>query len=131
MTMTEWKYPGDDAIRKAFAANLLRLIQEKGLTVEEFERGVAESDKEIDKGLHRRAFGRTVKRLREERRTSRSELAVAAGISLRLLIQIERGHGPATVQQICRIAYGLRLRLHELVQHYWNAVKQIDSSQAW
>lgn len=128
--MTEWKYPGDDAIRKAFAANLLTLIQEKGLTVEQFERGVAESDKEIDRGLHRRAFGRTVKRLREERRMSRKYLARSAGISLQLLIQIERGHGPATVPQICRIAYGLKLRPQELVQHYWNLVKQIDGSQA-
>jgi len=36
--MTEWKYPGDDAVRRAFVANVLTIIKEKGLTLEEFER---------------------------------------------------------------------------------------------
>ncbi len=129
--MTEWKYPGDEVIRRAFLATVLKILEEKGLTLDEFEKRMAKADREMDQGLHSRALGRAIKKLREERKMSRRELAASAGISVRLVIQVERGHGHASVPQICRIACGLRLRPHELMQHYENAVKQADSGQAW
>ena len=129
--MTEWKYPGDEVIRRAFLATVSKIVEEKGLTLEELQKRMAEADKDMDKGLHRRALGRAIKMLREKQKMSRQELAASAGISVRLTIQIERGQGHASVPQICRIAHGLKLRPHELMQHYENAVKQADSSQAW
>jgi len=131
--MTEWKYPGDDAVRQAFFANVLTIIREKGLTLEEFERRVAKARKELDVDVHERAFGRAVKKLRLQRNLTRKRLAGSAGIPVRVLIQIERGHGGRliSVPEVCRIAAALRLRPHELMAHYQDAVKQADSSQAW
>lgn len=131
--MTEWKYPGDDAMRRAFLANVLTIIREKGLTPEEFERRVARARKELDVDVHKRAFGRAVNKLRLERNLTKKRLAGSAGIPVRVLIQIERGHGGRliSVPEVCRIAAALRLRPHELMAHYQDAVKQADSSQAW
>jgi hypothetical protein len=131
--MTEWKYPGDDVVRRAFFANVLTIIGEKGLTLEEFERRVTEARKELDVGVHERAFGRAVKKLRLQRDLTRKRLAGSAGIPVRVLIQIERGHGGRliSVPEVCRIAAALRLRPHELMARYQDAVKQADSSQAW
>jgi hypothetical protein len=39
--MTECAYPGDEVVRQAFARKILKIIKEKGLTIEEFERRVA------------------------------------------------------------------------------------------
>jgi DNA-binding XRE family transcriptional regulator len=131
--MNDWKYPGDDAVRRAFAANVLRLVEEKGLTLEEFERRMEESREKFNEGFHERAFGRAVKKLREECSMTRKALAAAAEIPIRMLIQIERGHGGdlISVPEVCRIAVALKLRPHELMSHYQDAVVQADSSQAW
>jgi hypothetical protein len=131
--MTEWKYPGDDAARRAFFANVLTIIGEKGLTLEEFERRVAKVRKELDVDVHERAFGRAVKKLRLQRNLTRKRLAGSAGLPVRVLIQIERGQGGRliSVPEVCRIAAALRLRPDELMAHYQDAVKQADSSQAW
>ncbi|HYT19908.1 MAG TPA: helix-turn-helix transcriptional regulator [Candidatus Polarisedimenticolia bacterium] len=131
--MTEWKYPGDDAERRAFARNILKIIKEKGLTIEEFERSLAEARKGFDAGVHERAFGRAVKNLRQERKITRKALAASAGIPVRMLIQVERGHGGRliSVPEVCRIAAALKQHPHELMTHYQDAVKQADSAQAW
>lgn len=131
--MSDWKYPGDDAIRGAFAANVLRLVEEKGLTVEEFDRRMTESRDKFNEAFHERAFGRAVKKLREKRNLTRKALATAADIPIRVLIQIERGHGGdlISVPELCKIAIALKLRPHELMSHYQDAVVQADSSQAW
>ena len=131
--MTEWKYPGDDAVRGAFAANVLRIIEERGLTLEEFERRVTTAHANLDEGFHERAFGRAVKKLREERGMTRRTLAGWIGIPVRALVQIERGHGGGlvSVPEICKIAVALKLRPHELMAHYQNAVEQADGGQAW
>src|SRR5258707_12657659 len=123
--MTEWKYPGDDAIRMAFAANVLKIVEEKGLTLEEFERRMREVRKDLDVGMHERALGRAVKKLRIERDMTKKFLAASAGISVRVLIQVERGHGGLllSVPEVCRIAVALKLRPHELMAHYEDAVK--------
>jgi predicted transcriptional regulator len=131
--MTKWTYPGDDAVRRAFFANVLTIIREKGLTLEEFERRVVRARKELDVNVHERAFGRVVKKLRLQRNLTRKRLASSAAIPMRVLVEIERGHGGPliSVPEICRIAAALRLRPHELMAHYQDAVKQADSSQAW
>jgi hypothetical protein len=131
--MTEWQYPGDDAVRRAFFANVLTIIGEKGLTLEEFERRVAKARKELDVDVHERAFGRAVKKLRLQRNLTRKRLAGSARIPVRILIQIERGHGGRliSVPEVCRIAAALGLRPHELMARYQDAVKRADSSQAW
>lgn len=131
--MTEWKYLGDDAVRRAFARNILKIIKEKGLTIDEFERRLAEARKGFDADVHERAFGRAVKNLRQERKITRKALAASAGIPVRMLIQVERGHGGRliSVPEVCRIAAALKLRPHELMAHYQDAVKQADSAQAW
>jgi hypothetical protein len=131
--MTEWMYPGDEVVLQAFAHNILKIINGKGLTLEEFERRVAEARTDLDAGVHERAFGRALKNLRQERKMTRKALAVSSGIPVRVLIQVERGHGGrlVSVPEICRIAAALKLRPHELMAHYQDAVEQADRAQAW
>ena len=131
--MTEWTYLGDDVVRLAFAHNILKIIKEKGLTIEEFERCLAEARKGFEAGLHERALGRTVKKLRQERKMTRKALAAAAGVPVRVLIQVERGQGGClvSVPEVCRIAAALKLSPHELMAQYQDAVEQADSAQAW
>ena len=129
--MTEWSYPGDEAVRRAFLAAVTTIVQEKGLTAEEFEQRLADAQRQPDDGSHNRALGRAVKKLREEQHMTRKALAVSAGIPLRLLIQVERGHGGQTsLPEICRIASALKLRPHELMQHYEKAFRQANQRLA-
>ena len=131
--MTDWAYPGDEVVRLAFVHNILKIIKEKGLTIEQFEQRLAEAQKGLNAGVHERAFGRAIKRLREERKMTRKALAASAGIPVRILIQVERGHGGrlVSVPGVCRIAAALKLRPHELMAHYQLAVEQADRAQAW
>lgn len=131
--MTDWKYPGDDAVRRAFAANVLKIIEEQGLTLEEFERRLTGARENLEEGFYERALGRTVKKLREERRMTRKTLAGSVGIPARALVQVERGHGDLSlsVPEICKIAVALKLRPHELMAHYQEAVVEADRTQAW
>jgi predicted transcriptional regulator len=130
--MSEWKYPGDEVVRLAFTANVLEVIKEKNLTPEEVEKRIAAAHQTIDHRLHERAFGRAVKKLREERNLSRKALAVSAKIPVRLVMRVERGRGgDISVPEVCRIACALKLLPHELMEHYQNAVKEADTSEAW
>ncbi len=131
--MSEWTYPGDDAVRRAFARNIQKIIKEKGLAIQEFEQRLANARRGLNAGVHERAFGRAVKKLRQERKMTRKALAVSAGIPVRVLIQVERGHGGrlVSVPEICRIAAALKLRPRELMAHYQDAVEQADRAQAW
>jgi DNA-binding XRE family transcriptional regulator len=124
--MTEWRYPGDEVIRIAFLATVTKLARDRGLTSEELERLIAAQD-QPDYGSHERAFGRAVKKLREEQHMSRKTLAVSAGVPVRLLIQIERGHrGHASVPEVCRIAHALKLMPQELMAHYEQAFQHAN-----
>jgi DNA-binding XRE family transcriptional regulator len=130
--MTEWKYPGDEAVRRAFAATVSKIVEEKGWTPEEFQRRLVEAARDLDTGLHERALGRAIKNLREERNMTRRALATLAGISVQRLIHAERGHsGQLSLSEVCRISAGLNLHPHELMERYQDAVKQAYSSQAW
>ena len=128
--MTEWKYPGDEAMRRAFMETLHEIIAEKNLTPEEVNRRIAEAHKTIDHRLHARAFGCAVRKLRQERELSRKALALAAGLPLRYLIRIERGHGlDVSVPEICRLACAFKMRPHELVRVYEKNVQEAKARQ--
>jgi hypothetical protein len=130
--MTEWTYPGDEAVRLAFAANVIEVIKEKNLTPEEIEKRLAAAHKSIDQRLHERAFGRAVRRLREERSMSREALASSAKISVRLVTRVERGRGgDISVPEVCRIACAFKLLPHELMEQYQNAVKEASDGDVW
>ena len=130
--MTEWAYPGDEAVRLAFAAHVREILKQKNLTPEEVEKSLAAVHESLDQRPHERAFGRAVRKLRCERSMSRANLAALAKISLRLVIRIERGRGgDISVPEVCRIACALNLLPHELMEHYQNAVKEADDGDAW
>jgi predicted transcriptional regulator len=128
--MTEWRYPGDEAVRLAFTAHILEIIKEKNLTPEEVQKRLAVAHRTLDHRLHERAFGRAVRKLREERGMSRKALADTAKIPIRLVVLIERGRGGDTsVPEVCRIACAFRLLPHELMEHYQNAVKEANDGE--
>ncbi len=130
--MTEWKYPGDEVVGLAFAANVLEIIQEKNLAPEEVEKRIAEAHNCMDHKVHERAFGRAVRKMREDRNLSREALATSAKIPVRLLIRVERGRGGGlSVPGVCRIACALKLLPHELMEQYERAAKEAASSEAW
>jgi DNA-binding transcriptional regulator YiaG len=130
--MTDWTYPGDEAVRLAFSANVLKAIKEKNLTPDEIENRIAVAHKRIDYRLHERAFGLAVRKLREERNMSRKVMAVSAKISVRLVTRVERGRGgDISVPEVCRIACALKLLPHELMEYYQNAVKEANASEVW
>lgn len=130
--MTDWTYPGDEVVRLTFAANVLEVIKERNLTPDEVENRIAAAHKRIDYRLHERAFGRAVRKLREERNMSRKAMAVSAKISVRLVTRVERGRGgDISVPEVCRIACALKLLPHELMEHYQNAVKEANASEVW
>lgn len=129
--MTEWTYPGDEAICRGFVATVTRIVREKNLTIEQFEKRLVEARTECDWRSHEQALGRTVKGLREKRHITRKALAASAGIPVRLLIQVERGHGGKTsVPEVCRIAHALKLRPHELMKHYEKVFTEASSNRA-
>ncbi len=130
--MTDWAYPGDEAVRLAFVANVLEVIKEKNLTAEEVEKRLAAAHESLDQRLHERAFGRAVRKLREERSMSRETLAASARIPVQLVIRVERGRGgDISVPEVCRVACALKLLPHELMEHYQNAVKEANDGEAW
>jgi len=63
-------------------------------------------------------FGRTVRRLREERRLTQAQLAEAAEISPTYLGIIERGENVPTLSVILQLAAGLKLHPTELFRDY-------------
>jgi Helix-turn-helix domain len=129
--VTEWSYPGDEAICRGFFATVTRIVKEKNLTLQELEKRLAEAWTECDWRSHEQALGRAVKRLREKRHITRKALAASAGIPVRLLIRVERGHGGKTsLPEVCRIAHALKLRPHELMEHYEKAFKEASSSHS-
>lgn len=63
-----------------------------------------------------RTVGEQIKRLREARRMSVSELARQTGISKATLSVLENGQGNPTIETIAALAVGLRLPLSDLIQ---------------
>lgn len=106
-------YPGDEAIKKAFGEALRKLRLERGLSIEE-------ADAILRAGIEYprlpRALGIVVRRLREQKKMSRTQLSAASGLPLRFLISVERGKAQdATLTDIVRLSFGLNLPADEFV----------------
>ena len=103
-------YPGDDAIKKAFGEAVRQIREEKGLSIEEAEALVKQSMGKVDLSRAARALGIVVRRLREEQKLSRAQLSSASGLTLRLIIKLERGKAhDASLTDIVRICYALNI----------------------
>jgi len=103
-------YPGDDAINKAFGEAVRQIREEKGLSLEEAEALVNQAVGKVDLSRAARALGIVVKRLREQQKMSRAQLSSASGITLRFIINLERGKAhDASLTDIVRICYALNV----------------------
>jgi transcriptional regulator with XRE-family HTH domain len=103
-------YPGDDAIKKAFGEAVRQIREEKGLSIEEAAALVKQSMGKVDLSRAARALGIVVRRLREEQKLSRAQLSSASGLTLRLIIKLERGKAhDASLTDIVRICYALNI----------------------
>jgi transcriptional regulator with XRE-family HTH domain len=76
---------------------------------------MAGSGKVTDRGLALQA-GRRVRALRDARGLSLRELAAAAGVSVPMLSQVERGESSPTLAVAAKIAAGLGLSLSQLLR---------------
>lgn len=62
------------------------------------------------------SFGKTLKRLREERGLSQEELGYESGYHRTYISQLERGQKSPSIQTIFQLARALNLKPHALVQ---------------
>jgi len=122
-------YPGDDAIKKAFGEAVRQIREEKGLSIEEAEALVKQSMGKVDLSRAARALGIVVRRLREEQKLSRAQLSSASGLTLRLIIKLERGKAhDASLTDIVRICYALNLAPIDFVSQVEEATQKIGGS---
>ena len=118
-------YPGDDAIKKAFGEAVRQIREEKGLSIEEAEALVNQSMGKVDLSRAARALGIVVRRLREEQKLSRAQLSSASGLTLRLIIKLERGKAhDASLTDIVRICYALNIAPIDFVS-------QVEEATQW
>jgi DNA-binding XRE family transcriptional regulator len=112
--------------------HLLLSSRRKKLTIKEVGKRPAAARKGLDLKLHERAFGRAMRKLREEHNMSQEQLAARANVTVQLVARVERGCGGGiSVLAVCRIARAFKLLPHEFMKHYQNAVKEADSGAAW
>jgi len=119
-------YPGDDAIKKAFGEAVRQIREEKGLSIEEAEALVKQSMEKVDLSRAARALGIVVRRLREQQKLSRAQLSSASGLTLRLIIKLERGKAhDASLTDIVRICYALNIAPTDFVSQVEEATQKI------
>lgn len=122
-------YPGDDAIKKAFGEAVRQLREEKGLSLEEAEALVKQAKEKVDLSRAARALGIVVRRLREQQKLSRAQLSAASGLTLRLIINLERGKAlDASLTDIVRISYALNVAPADFVSQVEEATQKIGQS---
>ena len=120
-------YPGDDAIKKAFGEAVRQIREEKGLSIEEAAALVKQSMGKVDLSRAARALGIVVRRLREEQKLSRAQLSSASGLTLRLIIKLERGKAhDASLTDIVRICYALNIAPTDFISQVEEATQRID-----
>lgn len=119
-------YPGDEAINKAFVENLRRVRIEKGLSLEQADALVAEAIQKDTPSNTPRAIGIVVRELREKRNITRCALARASGLSVRLVVLIERGKGNPTLAEVARLSLGLECDITEVVQRIYATKRRLD-----
>jgi len=119
-------YPGDDAIKKAFGEAVRQIREEKGLSLEEAEALVKQSMEKVDLSRATRALGIVVKRLREQQNLSRAQLSSASGLTLRLIINLERGKAhDVSLTDIVRICYALNVPPPDFVSQVEEVTQKI------
>ena len=122
-------YPGDDAIKKAFGEAVRQIREEKGLSLEEAEALVKQANEKVDLSRAARALGIVVRQLREQQKLSRAELSSASGLTLRLIINLERGKArDASLTDIVRICYALNIAPSDFVSQVEDAMQKIGRS---
>ena len=119
-------YPGDDAIKKAFGEAVRQIREDKGLSLEEAEALVKQSMGKVNLSRAARALGIVVRRLREQQKLSRAQLSSASGLTLRLIIKLERGKAhDASLTDIVRICYALNIAPTDFVSQVEEATQKI------
>jgi transcriptional regulator with XRE-family HTH domain len=122
-------YPGDDAINKAFGEAVRQIREEKGLSLEEAEALVKQAVGKVDLSRAARALGIVAKRLREQQKMSRAQLSSASGLTLRFIINLERGKAhDASLTDIVRICYALNVAPTDFISQVEEATQKIGRS---
>ena len=122
-------YPGDDAINKAVGEAVRQIREEKGLSVEEAEALVKQAAKKVDIFRAARALGIVVRRLREQQKLTRAELSSASGLTLRFIIDLERGKAhDASLTDIVRICFALNVAPTDFVSQVEEVTQKIGRS---
>jgi transcriptional regulator with XRE-family HTH domain len=76
-----------------------------------------------------RALGIVVKRLREQQKMSRAQLSSASGLTLRFIINVERGKADdATVTDIVRLSFGLNQSAEDFVTQVVEVLEKLGQS---
>jgi DNA-binding Xre family transcriptional regulator len=87
-----------------------QIREEKGLSLEEAEAVVKQAVEKVDLSRAARALGIVARRLREEQKLSCAQLSSASGLTLRFIINLERGKAhDALLTDIVRICYALNI----------------------
>jgi transcriptional regulator with XRE-family HTH domain len=122
-------YPGDDAINKAFGEAVRQIREEKGLSLEEAEALVKQAVGKVDLSRAARALGIVAKRLREQQKMSRAQLSSASGLTLRFIINLERGKAhDASLTDIVRICYASNVAPTDFISQVEEATQKIGRS---
>jgi len=119
-------YPGDEAINKAFVENVRRIRIAKGLSLEQADALVAEAIRKDTPSNTPRAIGIVVRELRETQNMNRCALARSSGLSVRLVVLIERGKANPTLTEVARLSLGLECDLTEFVRRIYAMKRRLD-----
>jgi DNA-binding XRE family transcriptional regulator len=107
-------YPGDEVVRKMFGQTVKKARLECGLTIEQAEILLKEAFAPNVNHSRTVRFGRTlgivVRRIRESKGMTRTQLAGNSGLPLRFIISVERGKvaSGGDLCQLVRLACGLK-----------------------
>ena len=113
--LDRFHYPGDDVLCKALGDALRQARMEAGLSVEQAEERLLSAMQNVDYRLTFRALGLAIRQARENRRMSRKELSLSAGVTVRKLITLERGSAiDLPVTDFFRISCALRMEPAQL-----------------
>jgi DNA-binding XRE family transcriptional regulator len=121
-------YPGDEAIRRAFAETVRSIRIEKGLSIEEADALLATAMRSETPRNTMRALGLVVRELREKQRMSRWALGRASGLSVRLLVQIELGKADPAITDVVRLSIGLRHCITEVMERIYSVKQRLDAN---
>jgi len=122
-------YPGDEAINQAFVEKLRRIRIAKGLSIEQADALLAEAIRKDTPSNAPRAIGIVLRELREKRGMRRCALARASGLSVRLIILIERGKADPTLADMARLSLALACDITDFVQQIYAVKSRLDAER--